>query len=282
MNKRLACNYTILRFMPYMESGEFVNLGIALACPELNWFGYRLETRRADRIMDFFPELKHNKDVFAEGRKLFKNELDRVAKMMNDAGGDKQLRFKDNAHLFNQVFLNLVRPREEVFCFSPPRTCLTENPKAELDKLFDCYVERGFAQRQEYQEKLMTVRLRNVFSAEKVVGLTEHTFESDFCHAHFPFVREREGRYLRAIHPLNLDKADTPKIVEHADRWKNKLQRLNDIPEHPENILLVVRKPNTGKQLDVCQQMCKELTAVGALLIPQEDKTEILHFAQPA
>lgn len=156
MIKKLACNYTILRFLPYAEPGEFVNLGVALACPDLHWFDYRLETRRLDRITDFFPELKQNKAAFVEGRKLFKDELDRVSKMMNDGKGDVQLRFKEDAKLFNQVFLNLVRPREEVFCFSPPRTCLTEEPKAELERLFNFYVERGFAQRQEYQETLMT------------------------------------------------------------------------------------------------------------------------------
>lgn len=146
MNKRLACNYTILRFMPYTESGEFVNLGVALACPELNWFGYRLETRRTDRIMDFFPELKLKNDVFIEGRNLFKHELDRIEKMMNDAGEDTPVRVKGNAKIFNQVFLNLVRPREEIFCFGNPQTCLTEDPKAELDKLFYYHVERNFAQ----------------------------------------------------------------------------------------------------------------------------------------
>ena len=282
MNKKLACNYTILRFLPYAEPGEFVNLGVALVCPDLHWFGYRLETRRQDRITDFFPELKHTKAAFIEGRKLFKDELDRVAKMMNDGGGESQLRFKEDAKLFNQVFLNLVRPREEVFCFSPPRTCLTEEPTAELDRLFDFYVERGFAQRLEYQEKLMTRRLRTVFNAKKIVDLTEHTFVSDFCHAHFPFVRQVGDRYVRAIHPLNLDKTDTPKIVEHADRWKNRLLRLKVQPEHPENVLLVVKAPHAGKRLDVCQQMCKELEQVGAVLLPQEDKTEIVKFAQTA
>ena len=282
MIKKLACNYTILRFLPYAEPGEFVNLGVALACPDLHWFGYRLETRRLDRITDFFPELKQSKAAFVEGRKLFKDELDRVAKMMNDGKENTQLRFKEDAKLFNQVFLNLVRPREEVFCFSPPRTCLTEEPAAELERLFDFYVERGFAQRQEYQETLMTKRLRTVFSAKKIVDLTEHTFTSDFCHAHFPFVRRTGDRYVRAIHPLDLDKVETPKIVEHADRWKNRLQRLKDVPEHPEQVLLVVRRPGAGKQLDVCQQMCKELNAAGAILLPQEDKTEILKFAQPA
>jgi len=282
MNKRLACNYTILRFMPYTESGEFVNLGIALACPDLNWFGYQLGSQRLNRVTDFFPELKQDKKGFLAGRRLFKDELDRMGEVLNTGKNNRRLLFKDDAKRFNAVFLNLVRPREEVFCFSPPRTCLTEDPKVELDKLFDCYVERSFAQRPEYQEALMTTRLRAFFYTEQIVGLTEHTFVSDLCQVCFPFVREREGRYLRAIHPLDLNKTDTPKIVEHADCWKNRLQRLKDIPEHPEKILLVVSKPSTGKQLDVCQQMCKELTEVGALLIPQEDKTEILNFAQTA
>jgi len=280
MIKKLACNYTILRFLPYAESGEFVNLGVALACPDLHWFGYRLETRRLDRITDFFPELKQSKAAFVEGRRLFKDELDRVGRMMNDGQGEPQLRFKEDAKLFNQVFLNLVRPREEVFCFSPSRTCLTEEPKAELERLFNFYVERGFAQRQEYQEKLMTRRLRTVFNAKKIVDLTEHTFVSDLCHAHFPFVRQVGDRYVRAIHPLDLDKTETPKIVEHADSWRNRLQRLKAGPVYPERVLLVVRRPGAGKQLDVCQQMCKELEQADAYLLPQEDQAEIVRFAQ--
>lgn len=159
MNKKLARNYTILRLRPYTEPGEFANLGVALACPDLHWFGYRLETGRLDRITNFFPELKQNKVAFIEGRKLFKDELDRIAKMMNDGKDNTQLRFKDDAKFFNQVFLNLVRTREEIFCFSPPRTCLTENPALELDRHFDFYVARGFAQRQEHQERLLGTRL---------------------------------------------------------------------------------------------------------------------------
>jgi hypothetical protein len=280
MTNKLACNFTILRFLPYTEPGEFVNLGVALACPDLHWFGYRLETRRVDRITDFFPELKQNKTAFIEGRKLFKAELDRVAALLHDGRDKGQLRFKDDARSFNQIFLNLVRPREESFCFSAPRTCLAENPDAQLDSLFDFYVDRGFAQRPEYQEKVMARHLRAVFSAHRIAGLDEHTFVSDFCHAHFPFVRKDGDRFVRAIHPLDLDKPETPKIVEHADGWRNKLQRLKEAPDHPEAVLLVYRQPQAGKRLDVCRQMCMELEQTGAILMPQEDQTGILDFVR--
>lgn len=35
MNK-LACQYAVVRFLPYAETGEFANVGVALACPVRN------------------------------------------------------------------------------------------------------------------------------------------------------------------------------------------------------------------------------------------------------
>ncbi len=30
---KVACNYAIIRFLPYPETEEFVNVGVVLACP---------------------------------------------------------------------------------------------------------------------------------------------------------------------------------------------------------------------------------------------------------
>jgi hypothetical protein len=152
MIRKVACNYTILRFLPYADSGEFVNLGIALACPELHWFGYQLETRRLDRVTHFFPELKQTKNTFVEGCKLFHAELQRIDQLLKEKKDGTPLQSKADAQFFNDVFLNLVRPREEVFCFSQPRTILTEQPQGELNRLFAVHVERGFSQQAEPQK----------------------------------------------------------------------------------------------------------------------------------
>lgn len=283
MIKKVACNFTVLRFLPYAETGEFVNIGIAIACPDLHWFGFKLETKRTDRIMDFFPELKTNKNLFLEGRKTFKDELARLETFLNlKQKQENQLHFREDAKLFNQVFLNLVRHREETFCFAPPQTCLTDDPEAELAKLFHDYVERGFAQHIEYQETVMTKKLRHVFHAKKILDLMPYTFTDQRCQVHFPFVRQVEQKFKRAIHPINFDRGETPKIVEHADRWRNRLVRLQKANEQPENILLVVRKPTTGPQKEVCEEMCDEIQqAVKHIaILPQEDNTEILSFAR--
>ncbi|MGM0927683.1 MAG: DUF3037 domain-containing protein [Pseudomonadota bacterium] len=31
--KRIACQYVILRFMPYVETGEFANVGVVMIPP---------------------------------------------------------------------------------------------------------------------------------------------------------------------------------------------------------------------------------------------------------
>ena len=54
--KEVVCNYAIARFRPYRETGEFVNVGIVLICPQVNYFGYLFEKRKYKRITDFFPE----------------------------------------------------------------------------------------------------------------------------------------------------------------------------------------------------------------------------------
>ena len=281
MKNKVACNYTVIRFLPYPETGEFVNLGIAMACPDMHWFDYRLETRRIDRITNFFPELKHNKAAFTEGRKLFRDELERIGKMLNADKERSQLLFRESARAFNDAFLALLRPREEAFCFSNPRTCLTDEPGTVLDSLFEHYVERCFAQRHEYQETIMTRRLRRVFAEKRLMQYyDECTFSSEFCRVRFPLVRKHENRFTRAIHPLDLDKPETPRIVEHADSWRNRLLRLKGAPEHPENVLLVVRRPQSGKRRDVCNAVCKEIEETGAILMPNEDKTGILNFAE--
>ena len=56
MNK-FVCNYAIARFRPYRETAEFVNVGVVLLCPQVDFFGHAFERRKYKRITDFFPEL---------------------------------------------------------------------------------------------------------------------------------------------------------------------------------------------------------------------------------
>ena len=72
----VVCNYAIARFRPYRETGEFVNVGVVLVCPQAGYFDYLFETHDCQRITDFFPELDAN--VFKAGINGLLKELARV------------------------------------------------------------------------------------------------------------------------------------------------------------------------------------------------------------
>ncbi len=51
---RIACQYAIVRFMPYIETGEFANVGILLWAPKTRYLGFKLLRRKHARITQFF------------------------------------------------------------------------------------------------------------------------------------------------------------------------------------------------------------------------------------
>lgn len=54
--KKLICNYSVIRFLPYPETREFVNIGILACCPQVGWMDYALEARKTKRVSDFSPK----------------------------------------------------------------------------------------------------------------------------------------------------------------------------------------------------------------------------------
>jgi hypothetical protein len=61
---RLACRYSIIKFLPFAETGEFANVGVVMSCPEIGFFDYKIKTKRYGRITDFFEDL--DKKIYQE------------------------------------------------------------------------------------------------------------------------------------------------------------------------------------------------------------------------
>ena len=120
MNKNLACHYSVLRFCPYPETDEFVNIGIVLACPATGFLDFRRARSRLARVSDFFPEL----DTV-----LFKavvNTADtHLARYRQTTPSDQVLAdFAVKQH--RDAFLHLVRARESILFYSEPRVVLSK------------------------------------------------------------------------------------------------------------------------------------------------------------
>lgn len=274
--KKFACHYALLRFRPFVETGEFANVGVVLMAPDAGFFGYRLLTHYS-RITRFFHQL--DREVYLRGRGLFKQEVDRfAADLRRLALGDGHATV--DLPLAGQLFTEFVRPREAMLQFDDQRIALADDPQAKLDALFDHYIERNFVTR-EYQERLLETMVRKLlvgrqlgaaYRAEKV-GNPEFT-------VNFPFVHRHDGRAARIIKPLYLAQDDSTKLLTHGGQWVDKVRRLRKRDALPEAVLFPVKAPaRDTKPYQAFEEIREDLQATGVTVVAANDEQSILQFA---
>lgn len=277
--KKFACQYALLRFRPFVETGEFANVGIVLMAPEARFFGFRL-LKRYGRITQFFHQL--DRKVYLDGRELFKDELERFTGDLRRLALDGR-KTQPDLMLARNLFTELVRPREAMLQFADQRLVLADDPKVKLSQLFDHYVERNFVTK-EYQERLLENNVRRMlFRAQ--VG-TEYRREkigsTDFA-VNFPFVHMQDGKAQRIIKPLHLAQGDTTKILTHGGQWVDKVRRLRKRNALPADVLFPVTVPAANtKPYEAFQEIRDELLEARVRVVPANDESQILQFAAQA
>lgn len=121
-----VCNYAILRFRPYAETEEFVNVGVLVACAEPCLLRFAAQTSMPARAKALFP--KQDEDAFASALNGLMLEMRRLEA---EAHEPKRVQM---------AFIETVRIRESVFRFGDIRTILTGDPEHLADELFRRYV----------------------------------------------------------------------------------------------------------------------------------------------
>ena len=280
------CHYALLRFMPYREAEEFVNIGVVLACPKTGFLDILVERDKFRRVTDFFPEFKDRQvtTIYRDGLKILLGELDRFALQSKH---DRRLNHPQGAAQVRETFLAITRPREAIFHFSAPRTLLTCNVEAQLQHLFDLYVERQLTDapnspeehlRRELGRWLSESGLGKVYREEKI-GPPERAVS-------FPFVMgptEAPPSQLRAIKPLNLAQNQTGEVYRHGDHWVGNLRRLQRVNALPAATLFAVNQPPIGTPTHrAAAEICAELTSYSNVTTLNFDATpRILDWARP-
>lgn len=263
---KYACNYAVLKFLPYPETDEFVNLGVVVHCPALGLFDMRIEPRKHRRVTDFFPEL--NRENFRAAREAIINEVTRIKTM---CGRAKDL------ELGRRAFLELVRHRETIFRFGEIRTILTDNPANLVELLFARHVNRHFAQPKEYQETIMaqrffdalqTYRPHQVFRRNQVVGTAEYHVRIPICSDQ----RNKDRIPQQAVKPLDLDRADPTAVIDHGDAWIQRVRRLKLIDCMPERFIFAVRYPKDEPCAKAANKIYQGLRDEGVVLINDEER----------
>ena len=121
-----VCNYAILRFLPYAETGEFVNVGVLVVCQQPCLLHFFAEQKLPARAKALFP--KQSEQAFEAALEALRLEMDRARAGACDP--------KAVQMAFNET----VRIRESIFRFGEVRTILTADPRKLADELFRRYV----------------------------------------------------------------------------------------------------------------------------------------------
>lgn len=273
--KKFACQYAIVRFLPYRETGEFANVGIVMLCPETGLFEFRL-MRHIRRITSFFEEL--DTGIYRRAAKDFKQELNRIQKWLGARDENRM-----DVDLARHLFAELTRPREALIRFDGVRVVLADDPAQQFEELFGHYVERNFATKA-YQEALLEKAVRKVLTDAKlgVQYRPETLGDTATYHVRLPFVHKDGERAVKAIKPLHLAHEDPTQIYEHGWAWLGKVNRLRALRYLPEQVLFAVQGPaeNEGKRFEIYQEITEQMAANDVLVIPEQQAQRIVEFAR--
>lgn len=274
-----VCNFAVARFRPYRETGEFVNVGVVLLCPQMDFFSAAFEHRKHKRITDFFPEL--DIEVFRAGLSGLRKELGRICNRGQD--GETQLVLTGEAQARIAAFSELVRPREALFHFGEIGTTFASDPKAKLQELFGFYVQRQFARDREYQEVIMRRKLGEFLRRAKLDQFyrLDQRIGDDTYNVVLPFVNFEGTTARKAIKPLHLDKDTPTEIYRHGDAWISTVRRLRRIEKLPRELLFTIKPPTGNRKLqNAAEEVSQELERSETLTVPFADTDAILRFAR--
>ncbi|MGD9887665.1 MAG: DUF3037 domain-containing protein [Halothiobacillaceae bacterium] len=278
--KKTPCLYAIVRFMPFVETGEFANVGIILMAPAQRHFAFKLMIQRHARVTRFFEPL--DAQVFKATMKHLQAELERVAGVLRQHGFDKRYKFNDIEFARN-LFTEIVRPRETVIKFSEPRALLADDLTAALNDLYGHYVERSFVTR-EYRESVMERGLRKwLFQARLIERFERVEVGDEDYHVAFPFVEQRDHQPFKVIKPLHLAHEQPTKIIEHGGQWLMRIKQLRKRRMLPEQVLFAVQGAATGDARErAYEDIVDDLQKEQVTVMPYTDKEGILRFVTSA
>jgi len=280
MNK-IACQYAVVRFSPFIETGEFANIGIIMMAPKYNFFDFQLATKRYARITRFFDDI--DASVYKKTINNFKIEMKRITDTLNSHSFHNHSNNRSDS-FSNDIFSEITRDRETIIRFSNIRTVLANDPQDKLTELFEYYVERNFVTKV-YKETILEKGVRKLLLDANIGKQYKKRIIGDNSyHVSFPFVGHKKGNNNnRIIKPLHLGHDESTQIYEHGDSWISKIKRLKEKRYlQTENVLFTLSGPEsgTGIRFEVYSEIEKKLLDTGVQVLSFENNREkIINFA---
>lgn len=272
INSNSVYEYAVVRFMPFIETREFANVGIVLIEPKEGRLIFKVSPKRFGRVTNFFEEM--DKQLYKQAVESFTDELTRLQSFCRA----NHLRSKE----LIGVFRELTRQRESVMHFgNVSRVLANERAEKMLDKLYQKFVARDFVN-QKYREQQMVKALRETFANELAHKYSERKLKAGIYEFTLPFVRNTsQGK--RIIKPLAFDQKTAMSAAEHGLMWVNRMKALVEKNiVMPEQALIAVEPPlkphNDFKE--VYDEVTSSVEDLGINLEQFENISNIVSFAR--
>lgn len=275
---KTACHYAIVRFMPFVETGEFANVGVVMFSPGARFFGFKLLGTRYARVTNFFEQLETR--AFRTSMYTLREELQRIDVVLKPLGTDRRLKSLNREGAL-RLWAEVIKPRETMLRFSESRVVLTDEPKPKLRELFEYYVERNFVTR-EYQEQILDRGVRGWLRDAKLLEqFHAGRVGNDEYHAQFPFIAGPDEKPEKIIKPLNLNHAEASKIIDHGGQWIVRVNALRKRDLLPARVLFAINGPDDftarGKAR---REVVDELENAGVIVAPYGRAVDVIAFAR--
>lgn len=155
-----ACHYSLVRFLPFVETGEFAVVGVVLFAPKANYFGFQLLlVEHHDRVIRFFQafDVQHFQAVMHSAGK----ELQRIADLFKTNSFARGSATLDDAASL-ALWSELTKPLASMLRMDQPRLAMAADPDAKLEELFEFYVERNVVTREHDEEGRIGFRAKTL------------------------------------------------------------------------------------------------------------------------
>lgn len=261
--------YALVQFMPFVETGEFANVGVLVCAPNTNYWEFKLAPHRFKRVTNFFEEM--DKEVYKVAVTQFKEEMELTKKYAQKYQAKNVINF----------FTEITRPRQSLIRFSNVRTALTNNPELEIEALYERFIHRDFVT-ESYKEQQMVTALRKQINSKNIaIKYREKKLKVGVREFTIPLVGET-NKGLKLIKPLAFYQQRPTQLLEHGENWYNRLRSLlNENQVEAEHILLPVdpAKNLKGERRDAFEEVKVLFQRDRISLINYKEREKIIEFA---
>lgn len=263
MSSRLSYTYTTLRYVHDVAAGEFLNIGVALYCPEKQFVSVQCRSTYK-RLKDVFPTLSG--DAYRASVRHVNTQFERINDRIHSGFDfEKHQSVLDFAH-------SVLRPDDSTLQWSPVGSGLTEDPEVTLENLYDRFVSRydhKSAPSRKYDDDVWRHFSKELEKRHVLKHFSRKTIEVqddqlDFEHAW------KNGKW-HCLAPVSFDLASEDSIRNKARLWLGQLASVKSSSDEFKTYFLV----GAPKSPELQDAFNSALSILGKTSVPNEIVKEI-------